>query len=214
MSKKRKATAPAPQSPSYGLGSRYCHDGPVCVGRIGKAHVYAGDWLEALPVRQWDLVISAMSTVSASHFEAPVTGNSMAKRLLPEMLFRTRPVAHVTLDWPDGGTPPLASEWWAELVTAIATIDGKVMVHCQGGHGRTGTALAILFTLAGQVPKRQCPVGWLRKRYCVEAVENDEQADYIEAITNRRVRSEPSWCFGAAPVSGTGPTPEETHGEA
>lgn len=186
MSKRKKGKA---------IVQERCHNGPVCIGTIDKAEIWAGDWLDVLPVRQWALVISLSANVAASHFIAPVTGNSVAQRLLPKSLFRARPVAHMSIDWPDGDVPPLGQDFWQELLTALRTVTGRVVIHCQGGHGRTGTAVAILFALADVIPKRRCPIAWLRSKYCHEAVESDAQADYIEHITGRKVTSEPSWYF-------------------
>ena len=56
-------------------------------------------------------------------------------------------------------------------------------MYCFGGHGRTGTVLSVLACLTGIIEEGTCPVAWLRNHYCDRAVESDEQADYIEAMT-------------------------------
>jgi len=62
----------------------------------------------------------------------------------------------------------------------LSHLQGRVLVHCMGGHGRTGTALAILLGLSGAMKKD--PVAWLRKHYCEEAVETKKQIEYIQSL--------------------------------
>jgi protein-tyrosine phosphatase len=66
-----------------------------------------------------------------------------------------------------------------------------VVVHCWAGHGRTGTALAILAVLLGAAPPGD-PVAWLRSVYCREAVETDGQLRYVGEITGRPVAAPPT----------------------
>jgi protein-tyrosine phosphatase len=67
---------------------------------------------------------------------------------------------------------------------------------CQGGHGRTGTALAILGCLLGVIPEGADPVVWVREHYCLEAVETSKQISYIEKITERKVKATASSGWG------------------
>jgi protein-tyrosine phosphatase len=53
----------------------------------------------------------------------------------------------------------------------------SVEIGCLGGHGRTGTALALLAVLAGH-PSDDA-VDWVRTHYCPKAVETDEQQAYV-----------------------------------
>lgn len=94
----------------------------------------------------------------------------------------------------DGAAPEnMTRAHWQSLVDAFSRLPGRIAVYCDGGHGRTGTALAILASLGGLVPEDACPVEWVRKRYCSSAVETDEQIEYIEAITGRSVLVESSY---------------------
>jgi hypothetical protein len=47
-----------------------------------------------------------------------------------------------------------------------------------GGHGRTGTTLAILAHLSGACGTAD-PVQWVRETYCQDAVETRSQIDYL-----------------------------------
>lgn len=95
----------------------------------------------------------------------------------------------ISIDWPDGGTPDLDKEWWTKLATLLKQEKKEVLVRCMGGHGRTGTAMAILINLLWKTPN---PIVYLRKEYCEEAVESQSQVDYINKITGLSLKDEPS----------------------
>lgn len=84
----------------------------------------------------------------------------------------------LSLDWPDGGVPDLTKPDWYRLIDDLRKIEGKVLVHCMGGHGRTGTALVILLALSKAITKD--PVKWLRTCYCDKVVESEAQFKYIK----------------------------------
>lgn len=86
----------------------------------------------------------------------------------------------IAIDWPDGGIPDLVKSDWMRLLQDLSEMDGKVLVHCMGGHGRTGTALAALLGLSKAVTKD--PVKWLRKYYCEKVVETKAQFDYLKKL--------------------------------
>ena len=78
----------------------------------------------------------------------------------------------------------IVANCWKSLYTFLKkNIKGTVFVHCQGGHGRAGTACSILSYLAGVIIKDSNPITFVRDAYCNRAVESDEQIWYVEAIT-------------------------------
>lgn len=106
---------------------------------------------------------------------------------------------HLVLDWPDFNIPNLSKDFWVELVRVLKKkgrdrdrFNGKykVMVHCQGGHGRTGTCLAILGTLIEGWDKDV--IGKVRKLHCKNSVENKKQIGYVEKITGVECEGEGS----------------------
>jgi protein-tyrosine phosphatase len=117
---------------------------------------------------------------------------------------RTRSYLNYTLiqvDWEDFRTPSVGEMFWRALCDDILEEAARkqetnerlhVVVMCVGGHGRTGTALAILGCLLGFIPEDMDPVTWVRKHYCEEAVESHAQLDYIERITGRKVEEHPA----------------------
>jgi hypothetical protein len=95
------------------------------------------------------------------------------------------PWPHDHLDWPDFGVPDDP----ALVATALESLLGRVRtgqrveIGCYGGHGRTGTALACLAVLCGQVPSQA--VSWVRAGYCGLAVETDEQEAFVLNFTSQ-----------------------------
>ncbi len=186
----------APGANSYSFGGykkdNCTHYGAKEVMKVGKkCRLWAGGRIDLLEeASQWDLIVSAVGY--ADFLKNPITGNKEALASLPESLFAWSPPPCVGIDWPDRGVPNLGPDWWKELAAALKGIDGNVGVCCQGGHGRTGTMLAILASLTGKVRKNKCPVAWVRKSYCHEAVESEAQGEYIEWVTGRKVTAKPS----------------------
>lgn len=92
----------------------------------------------------------------------------------------------IPIPWQDFGVPHLPKEFWVDLARDV--MDRRdvhtLQVQCLGGHGRTGTALAILLGLWLQKWETVDDlVQWLRDRYCEEAVETDGQFEYIAKVT-------------------------------
>lgn len=84
----------------------------------------------------------------------------------------------IQMDWADYGTINLPVQFWRDLVEHIKEKKLKLLIFCQGGHGRTGTALACLFTVAlGYKPAEA--IQWVRKNYCHEAIETKGQEAYV-----------------------------------
>lgn len=190
-------TGAANYAPTQGAGTagtsgyiysarKECHKGPVAIFTVGKATVFAGSRFE-VPWRRWGLLISC-----AGPELTPIpliTCSPRAKAMIPELPEATPWIA---LGWPDGTAPRHPRSTWLVIAEAIKNLDGDIGVCCLGGHGRTGTAIAILATLCGAVPEGEDPVEWVRKRYCHEAVESKAQAAYVEHITGRPVGAEGS----------------------
>jgi len=98
----------------------------------------------------------------------------------------------VTIDWPDMSIPALSRKQWEALVGILKHSKRPIYIGCGMGHGRTGTAAAIIATLWGLVPADSDPIKWIRSRYCSQAVETQSQVAYVKAITGRIVKESPS----------------------
>jgi protein-tyrosine phosphatase len=90
--------------------------------------------------------------------------------------------------WPDFGLPDDRRDARAAFAEAhaLAQRGVRVQVMCQGGIGRTGTALACIAQLAG-VSSRDA-VSWVRANYHSGAVETPWQQFYVRHLW-RRARS-------------------------
>lgn len=195
--------------------SKCSHDGATKVISVKKTKLWAGSRDDLLRRSGWKLVISAVGYTDFT--KSPLSGTKAAHALLPEAVFAWEPPPCLGIDWPDRGIPTLNRAWWIEVAEALRAINGNVGLCCFGGHGRTGTMLAILAGLLGRVKKGACPVAWVRAAYCKAAVESDAQLDYIEYVTGLKVPSEPSDTphtalsapnYGSLPAS---PTPASSY---
>jgi hypothetical protein len=98
----------------------------------------------------------------------------------------------IIFNWPDGSAPVLTKKEWLIFIEELSAIKGNILIHCWGGHGRTGTLLALLGFLSGAL-KGDC-VKYLRKRYCEKAVETEAQFVYLKetiGITTEEKASKP-----------------------
>lgn len=91
----------------------------------------------------------------------------------------------VVLDWPDFGVLPFPLEFWEDLTQAIRDNGGKGLVFCQGGHGRTGTAMACLLISELDYTAAQAKA-WVWENYCEEAIEGTAQEKYIDDIWKQK----------------------------
>lgn len=196
MGKKRHKMKHHHQGYYTGIPGGYntaCHVGPINVMTLNKSIIYAGSMAEFRDKWDYDLIIRFKDDYSNFDNPDPVDYNSEAANLLPNEVLRPRvpPILEVT--WADFDTPHLDAEWWAALFDFLISDDRPegfaVAIHCVGGHGRTGTALAILAALGGE----NDPVEFIRRMYCPSAVESSAQIEYIENMTGLFIGSEPAW---------------------
>jgi Protein-tyrosine phosphatase len=103
------------------------------------------------------------------------------------------PWDHGHIDWPDFGVPANAEAAAQVLKTVLerARSGQGVEVGCLGGHGRTGTALAVLAVLAGHPALGA--VAWVRSNYCPQAVETPGQEAFVAALPSSVQGGENEW---------------------
>lgn len=179
-----------------------CHEDATKVFCLGSAEIWAGSRTEILSRWGWAVLISALTTIEAP--KCPVAVNADGKKFFPDGLWNYKPPPILSMSWADMGIPALEKSWWKLLAKTLAEKDGKVGIYCQGGHGRTGTALAILGSLGGVIPAEVDPVEWVRGHYCEKACESDEQMDYVERITGRTVLAAPKSPWYSFTKAGSG----------
>ncbi len=180
------------------MSMKSCHNGPNLVIDREGLQVYGASLYEAEDnYYNYDLIIS-LGIYCKPNKEKGIAKSRIKsvglERVIEKFIYQPE---HLVLDWQDYGVPFLSKEFWLELVRVLKKKGRdrsrhnngngkyKVMLHCQGGHGRTGTALAIL---AGLVYGSE--EGWnerivkkIREKHCSHSVENDSQLEYVEKIT-------------------------------
>jgi protein-tyrosine phosphatase len=83
----------------------------------------------------------------------------------------------IEIYWPDYGIPDLGIEQWKSLQNIVTSGEyKKILIHCHGGLGRTGTALSILY---GRIFKDIDPIEYIRTAYGYKAVETMRQEEYV-----------------------------------
>ena len=92
----------------------------------------------------------------------------------------------IQLDWPDFGTINMPREFWEKLITYLETNNLRLLVFCTGGHGRTGTALAVMMGLALGYKADQA-INWLHQYYCASAIETMSQENYVRSILREEI---------------------------
>lgn len=86
----------------------------------------------------------------------------------------------IYLPWPDRKAPPIAFMFWIELADMLPA---RTLACCIGSHGRTGTALSAIYMAteakAGRLKNCKEAVDFIRAHHCSEAVESQDQIDYL-----------------------------------
>lgn len=135
-----------------------------------------------------DLVIDAGDCLRESDFT-----HTFIKKGPPEAIALNKvmddkditPPVWVQLGWPDMSAPPgdPPPALWRGLF-ALCPEGGRILVCCQGAHGRTGTALsAILISVLGySVPQA---VNFVRDKHCKQAVESKSQLEYLSWLAEQ-----------------------------
>lgn len=91
------------------------------------------------------------------------------------------PQHFLRLHWPDMGIPPVAPQWWLRLARALPK-RADVIAACIGGHGRTGSALALLALATQVVDTADEAITLIRSAHCSKAIETRAQEEYIRTF--------------------------------
>lgn len=119
----------------------------------------------------------------------PETPDSVKADLKKLEEYASHPIAIMTFKWADQGIPNCKMEFWTGLVDTMRALlkeqrnktKGDIVFCCQGGHGRTGTALAAILITCGGFRAADA-VDAIRSDYCDSAVESQKQIDYLVAL--------------------------------
>lgn len=177
------------------------HKGIQKVLTIGACEIHAGSEQEVYRQgHEFDLVISLTGRSGRApapplRFKMSKGSNRLFANIVSYMKARKRDYTLV-IDWPDMGLPPVDCAFWEALYQDLFQFKGRAVMHCLGGHGRTGTALTILAHLNNQPAEDM--VRFIRDTYCQEAVETQGQMNYLKNVIGVSTASE-STIGGASP---------------
>ena len=177
-----------------------CHEGVIGVFGKDNLKFWGGKSRDVHMYNDWDLVLCFSDRDSQWENNDPsplCTSNEQARRLLsPELFMFQQRAPYIGLDWPDYGCPDFGRAWWDTLLGDLKKIekDGDINVAlcCTGGHGRTGSALAILHSLCWPNAYED-PVTMIRRIYCHNCVESASQINYIQNVIDREIKAKPAW---------------------
>lgn len=155
-------------------GSSVCtHRGVKEVAKYGTVTVSAGSFA-AVQVRytDFDLFVALNNRPSIP----PIDSDQALLRVYPVLQSAVERKPHIKIEWTDFAPPPLPATFFHDLFQQFRTGPAKkIVVYCQGGHGRTGTFIALLYHAMG----KKDVVNLARDVYCKKAVESDDQMDYL-----------------------------------
>jgi hypothetical protein len=177
-SKSVRPTVPAVRCTHYGLTEVLKFE--------GGGGILAGGIRDNWNLSSIDLVVSLIGKQVDSPFEASAGTLKFLGKWGKKLVYPNPPCIEV--DWSDGDEPPMDLEWFESLYEYVSSQNARVLIHCHGGHGRTGTALAILAHLYGW---KGDVVKTLREVYCAKAVESSLQMSWL-SINGVQSKEKPS----------------------
>lgn len=169
-----------------------CHTGNVLIGNPQGVNLYCGGssrnggWWRMIPYPQLAIGPDEIVLKKGPQPIDPRWATAKSAGYVSEPL----PII-LALDWPDFGVPrgldqqELPREFWLDLVSDILERGlTTVSLQCMGGHGRTGIQACILLHLLTPEEERTWVdvaglLAHLHDVYCDQAVEGDNQAQYI-----------------------------------
>lgn len=153
--------------------SRCVHD-PTHVIEIDSVPIYVADGPGARKAPAGAVVLNCTGTPRRDPAVLPKSLDALQAHLSSDA------VEEIVLPWPDGGTPPVKRSFWRALIEACAARKAPLVIHCIGGHGRTGTALASIL-IAYSIPAQDA-IEFVREHHCNRAIETTAQELYLDRL--------------------------------
>lgn len=162
--------------------SRYvCRHEPSLILEIDGIKYYASD-AKGVEKFTGDMVVNFTT-------RSNLPGGNIPKNILKHIEI---PFEEIMIPWPDFGLPKVKITLWKALHSYFKQKKLKtVCFHCEGGHGRTGTALSA-FMVANIGYSALEAVYHIRDRHCEEAVETSEQCKYLQLVDFHYNNREPN----------------------
>ncbi len=145
---------------------------------------------KAYKEQTYDLIIDAGRVITDAMMDDSILGGNahdLVEALSPyEYVGNTTDVLRI--DWLDRAEPFLHPEFWPRLADLLRG-RGKVMTNCQGGHGRSGTAITALMMCYGDYTPLDA-ITHLRTFHCPRAIESVDQHKYLNEVAKLLKRKE------------------------
>lgn len=158
-------------------------DDPIFTSEDGKIKLWIAD---APGVRKYkgrfDLVIDCGDVLSTFTMEKDgiLSGDKeLVELLLPSVEDGFRVPRLLKIDWADRKAPVLKPDFWLNLA---AILPENTVINCQGGHGRSGTALVCLMMALNPEYTPMDAILHLRAIHCARAIESKDQHAYIDEV--------------------------------
>lgn len=167
---------------NYGGPYKWCKHNPapepVFVHPSGKWELYIADYQGARDnYKEFDWLIDGGNVVSDYDMKLVLKGDPIvARALMKHNLLPAKSKCRIVhIDWIDRAAPDLHPRFWIDLATMLK---GRVLTCCQGGHGRSGTALVSLMMTATDYSPLDA-ITHLRAIHCPRAIESIVQHEYL-----------------------------------
>ena len=149
----------------------------------GELCLFVGDQLGAgAKVNTFDFVIDGGNVISdylASSVGEILSGDRDLVDALRPFILQAGQSRILKVMWTDREAPDVDPEFWVELNKHLV---GDVMTCCQGGHGRSGTALVCLLLVNALDYDAKDAIVHLRANHCPRAIESAVQHAYIDDV--------------------------------
>ena len=168
-----------------GYSYKSCHTGSIKVFTGSNIEVYAGGRSHSPSYNHMDLIVDLTGSLSFTLWPIPKEWTAYKHMLQPNIL---------KLSISDGSSPwHVDMDFWQALWQDFLNLAKekttnqpyKLLIVCQGGHGRTGTVLTALALAAGVTDtnkERGDVLACLRDIYCDEIVETTDQLEYLTEV--------------------------------
>lgn len=148
--------------------------------------IYAASKMDLIDYNKFDIIFNLTGYSTTGLGKSLVTGQD--KWLVLNSYIDVGNTEEVLIDWYDGHALPVSKGFWEtawKLVIESGAED--ICFCCFGGHGRTGTAIAILRTLLlAETP--DVAIHTVRSKICSEAIETVAQENYVWKIATGKGR--------------------------
>lgn len=166
--------------------SEWCKHDPVKpIFSTEKVKLYIADAIGARAYKsEFDLIIDC-GKVFTPYDATPYTTSSLSgdsdlvKALEHHSIWESNPLRTLKINWNDREAPELLPAFWGDLA---GRLEGNIMIDCQGGHGRSGTALTCLMMALNPEYGTKDAIIHLRAMHCPRAIESSEQHKYIDTV--------------------------------